>query len=143
MINHDHLNQNHPCHHLTYFISRLHSYVYLFTPQLFPHHPFLYCSSLILFNPHYYRNPMLLMRVLLFYLLVHFFEPIVYFFFKDILLPKLLNLCSDELLLAVTLSKNFQPRKIDHVLFQKTFYDVPLIQKQLVFLLGLSANSHQ
>ena len=30
-------------------------------------------------------------------LLVHFFEPIAYFFFEDILLPKLLNLCSDEL----------------------------------------------
>jgi hypothetical protein len=31
--------------------------------------------------------------------------------------------------LGVTLSENFQPRKIDHVLFQKIFYDFPSNQK--------------
>ena len=129
MINHGHLNQNHPYHHLTYFISTLHFYVYFFTPLLYPRQSFLYCSSLIHFNPHCYQSPMLLRCVLLFCLLAHFFEPIAYFFFKDILLPKFLNLCSDELLLGVTLSENFQPRKIDHVLFQKIFYDFPSNQK--------------
>lgn len=129
MINHDRLIQNHPFHRLTYFFSTLHSFIFLFNLLLNLQRSFLYCCLLIHFNPHYYQSPMQLMLFLLFCLLERFFELTAYFFSEDILPPMLLNLCSNELLLEVTLSKNYQPRKICRGLFQKIFCDSPLIRK--------------
>jgi len=72
---------------------------------------------------------MQMMLFLLFCLLERFFELTAYFFSEDILPPMLLNFCSNELLLEVTLSKNYLAGKICRGLFQKIFCDSPLIRK--------------